>query len=172
MVTATGGMCMFHRADFHGILLHKIGKRYPLHTSKRLRSYIQSPPQTSSSVGPHEQITLEFEDGCTTTCDLLVGADGLHSAVRHTFLTDVARACMQEGKKYEANEALDGVEPKWNGCVAYRAIVSAESLAAMYPGHQALSKEIFVRFIQVHWYCIDKTNDENEYVVHWQGSGS
>jgi len=137
---------MFHRADFHAVLLRKIGDRYPIHTSKRLRSYTQSHSSATSS-GTQAPITLSFEDGSSSTCDLLVGADGMHSAVRRRFLSNVAELYMQEENDSEAKEALDGIEPKWTGHIAYRAVVPAEALAAVYPGHRTLTTDLLVCII-------------------------
>ena len=44
-----------------------------LHPAKKMRSLTQQPEQN---------IILEFEDGTTHACDILLGADGIHSAVR------------------------------------------------------------------------------------------
>jgi len=123
---------MFHRADFQSVLLRRIGDRYRLQTSKRLRSYSQS----SSSSAP---IQLSFEDGSTAECDILIGADGLRSAVRRVFLTDVAQKHAKKGEKGEAHRVMDAVDPVWCGTNAYRSVIPAERLASLYPGHPALT---------------------------------
>ncbi len=59
-----------------------------------------------SDTGPH--VELEFENGVRATADVVVGADGIHSAVRKILL---------------------GAEvPQFTGCVAYRGMVSADRL--------------------------------------------
>jgi len=127
---------MFHRADFQSALLRKLGDRYPLHTSKRLRSYQQSA----------SEITLSFDDGTTATCNIVVGADGLHSAVRRSMLTEVAESYKKEGGEEDAKAALEGIEPLWTGTNAYRAVIPAETLSKDYPEHRALTTPLHVRF--------------------------
>src|SRR6185437_8463637 len=54
------------------------------------------------------RVTARFENGATTEADLLVGADGIHSRVRHL---------------------LFGPEkPRFTGCVAWRGLVPAERI--------------------------------------------
>ena len=55
------------------------------YTSKRLTSYSQS----SSRQHP---VRLEFQDGSTAACDVLVGADGVKSAVRAVLVRELADA--------------------------------------------------------------------------------
>jgi len=88
---------------------------------------------------------LTFEDGTTATCDVLVGADGLHSSVRRSLLTEIAQSYRNEGKEEEAKDALDGIEPVWSGTNAYRAVVPAEVLAKEFPEHRALTTQLHVR---------------------------
>jgi len=127
---------MFHRADFQSVLLRRLGDRYRLQTSKRLRSYSQSSSSSSSSAAP---IKLSFEDGSTAECDLLIGADGLRSAVRRVFLTDIAQKHTKKGQEQEAHRVIDAVDPVWCGTNAYRSVIPAERLAALSPGHPALT---------------------------------
>ena len=51
---------------------------------------------------------MQFENGARAAADIMIGADGIHSAVR---------------------EKLFGPEhPRFTGCVAYRGLVPAEKL--------------------------------------------
>jgi 2-polyprenyl-6-methoxyphenol hydroxylase-like FAD-dependent oxidoreductase len=52
-----------------------------------------------------------FENGKSTSVDALVGADGIHSAVRRIL--------------------FGGESPQFTGCVAYRGVVAAERLASL-----------------------------------------
>ena len=54
-------------------------------------------------------MTATFANGATASCDVLVGADGIHSAVRAAILGPEA--------------------PTFTGCVAYRGLVPAERVA-------------------------------------------
>ena len=103
------------------------------HFSKRLVEYTQP-----RSLDP---ISLQFKDGTTKTCDVLIGADGIHSASRHKLLNDVAEhANSQEFVK----ELLAKVDPVWSGTVAYRAVIPSVKLRAVNPGHTALTKPVLV----------------------------
>ncbi|KAI0102796.1 hypothetical protein GGR51DRAFT_526241 [Nemania sp. FL0031] len=65
-----------HRADFLQELLANI-PRERMHASKKLQK-----------VDGNSPITLHFTDGTTHECDILVGADGIHSVVRKLILGD------------------------------------------------------------------------------------
>jgi salicylate hydroxylase len=55
-----------------------------------------------------DRVTLTFANGARVTADIVIGADGIHSSVRH---------------------ALFGPEhPQFTGCIAYRGLVPAERL--------------------------------------------
>ncbi|KAF9536319.1 hypothetical protein EC957_011532, partial [Mortierella hygrophila] len=62
---------LFARPELHDMLLHKIPKE-KLHMSKKVLSFQQN----------HEGVMLRFSDNTTIHGDILVGADGAHSAVR------------------------------------------------------------------------------------------
>ncbi|KAG5644252.1 hypothetical protein DXG03_008790 [Asterophora parasitica] len=113
-LVTNGNVMLFHRADFQ----------------QRLRSY------TQRQTGP---IELLFEDGSTTTCDVLVGADGLKSAVRRSLLGEKARWAQSEGKHTEAAGINASVHPVWSGTSAYRALIPAERLKSRAPDHQIFS---------------------------------
>jgi salicylate hydroxylase len=57
-----------------------------------------------------ESVELRFDDGSTATSDLVIGADGIHSAVRDVLVTD---------------------EPRFSGQTVYRGLVPAERLARL-----------------------------------------
>lgn len=65
------------------------------------------------------EVTLTFEDQPTTTADLVVGADGIHSVVRTTILGPES--------------------PDFTGVVAFRAVVPADRLAGV-PNLDAFTK--------------------------------
>lgn len=87
-----------HRAD----LLNALLSRFPaerLHVGHRL-TYL---------VDHGNRVEGHFENGKSTTVDVLVGADGIHSAVRRIL--------------------FGGESPQFTGCVAYRGVVAADRLA-------------------------------------------
>jgi salicylate hydroxylase len=67
-----------HRADFHQILVDKARELRPdvIRLNKRVRGYVET----------EDSVELHFEDGTSATGDLLVGSDGLKSAVRAQML--------------------------------------------------------------------------------------
>lgn len=71
-------MARFHRAHLQQILLESLPERATLHLSKGVASVqVQS-----------DRVRLAFTDGTTFDADMLVGADGIHSAVRKTLVPD------------------------------------------------------------------------------------
>jgi salicylate hydroxylase len=87
----------FHRADLLAALASAVPAER-VHLRHRFAGYIDH----------GEQVELRFENGAAANVDLLVGADGIHSAVR---------------------AQLFGPErPRFTGCIAYRGLVPAERL--------------------------------------------
>ena len=87
-----------HRAD----LLDALVGRFPaerLHLGHRLTEVIDH----------GNRVDGRFENGKSATVDVLVGADGIHSAVRRIL--------------------FGGENPQFTGCVAYRGVVAADRLA-------------------------------------------
>jgi salicylate hydroxylase len=87
----------FHRAELHGALASLLPTDR-VHLGQRFTKFIDR----------GDRVEAQFENGDTISADVLVGADGIHSTVRH---------------------ALLGPErPRFTGCVAYRGLVPAERL--------------------------------------------
>ena len=105
------------RAEFHDILFRHVPKPVGMHHSKRLVSYVD--PEDGSPV------RLEFADGTTATCDVLVGADGVKSAVRATLLEGIATRT-QDLKK--AGRLREGIAPRYSGVTVYRTTFSKNDL--------------------------------------------
>lgn len=126
-----GTLVPLHRADFHEVLLRHLPETCRTHTSKRLRSYTQHS-------SPGSPIELHFADGSSSQCDVLIGADGLKSAVRHSLCTEKAAQAERDGRPEDAAEARSAVDPLWSGMTVYRALIPAEKLTARAPGHQVL----------------------------------
>lgn len=116
----TGGSLRFHRADLQRALLGSMCGQ--LHLSHRLVSYEET----------DEGIQLQFQDGKTASCDLLIGMDGIKSVVRKCFL-------IKQGR-------LDSpsIYPFWTGSFAYRGLVPIDKLAAAFPGHRVFHTPMMV----------------------------
>ena len=111
----------FHRGEVQGVFLDNLHPTRPVLVGKRLVSYEQPP----SGLGP---IVLRFQDGTTATCDVLVGCDGIKSAVRRTMYSRLAEEAEVGGHAEEAARLLAMNEPIWSGCVAYRGLIPAAKL--------------------------------------------
>ncbi|PPQ69425.1 hypothetical protein CVT24_001474 [Panaeolus cyanescens] len=114
-----GGATSFHRADVQDVLIKHISERVRFHLSHRLRTY-------SESKGV---VHLEFDGGQKASCDILIGADGLKSAVRKRLLD------------LEADPKVLPVRyPQWSGTYAYRSLINSDVIKAINPHHSALTK--------------------------------
>lgn len=130
-IVTKGNQLRFHRADFHGVLLSHLPPSCKTHNAKRLKSYIQ-PFNDRSRKSP---ITLIFRDGSTATCDVLIGADGIKSAVRPCMMRELAEGMDPDEKQ----SVLSCSNPIWSGVTAYRTLISAEKLRARCPDHRVFS---------------------------------
>ncbi|KAJ3772794.1 FAD/NAD(P)-binding domain-containing protein [Lentinula raphanica] len=120
-----GPLLTFHRGQFQEILLQHISPSCRIHHSKRLKSYSQG-----KHGGP---IRLSFEDGTHATCDILVGADGIKSAVRRCLVREQLQLDRDNGRtsNEQARPAYDDYI-SWSGSVAYRALIPVERLKGDY----------------------------------------
>ncbi|TRM70576.1 hypothetical protein BD626DRAFT_544851 [Schizophyllum amplum] len=118
-----GRMLLLHRARLQEVFLKHISKDVRIHLAHRLESYSYTDDAT-------EKILLTFQDGQEARCDLLCGADGVASAVRHNFLPRLAR---KTGKP----EYLESVDAVFSGSCVYRDLVPADKLAEVWPNHPA-----------------------------------
>ncbi|KAJ3489055.1 hypothetical protein NLI96_g2428 [Meripilus lineatus] len=105
------GCIRFHRAHFLDVLVDRLPKDIA-HFSKKLILYRED----------HECVTMAFADGTTSTCDLLVGCDGIKSTVRK----EMYEQAWRNGS--EIPNILSYDEPIWSGSVTYRALVPAQLL--------------------------------------------
>ncbi|KAI0277471.1 salicylate hydroxylase [Russula aff. rugulosa BPL654] len=128
-----GGMVTFHRAEFHGALLNRLPSSCGTFPSKRLESYTQQ---------PGDAILLRFQDGSTATCDILLGADGVKSAVRKTMFHEAASWAESQHRNADAAELRSLSEPHFSGFFSYRTLIPAESLSSISPQHRALSSGV------------------------------
>lgn len=105
------GCIRFHRAQFLDVLVKHLPEDVA-HFRKRLLSYSQE-----ASDG---HLDLQFQDGSTVTCDLLVGCDGIKSGVRRQMLKEKAQAGQAD--------LLRLIEPVWTGTIAYRGLIPVHRL--------------------------------------------
>ena len=125
---------LVRRSEFQNALVEALDPEVvKIHLGKRLQSY--SHPNATS--GPVE---LHFIDGETATCDVLVGADGIHSVTRMQMMHEYADEFKESGNK----DFLYNVDPAWTGTYAYRYMIPAEKLASINPNHTLLTKPAIV----------------------------
>lgn len=150
-----GGSASFHRAALLNILVSKIPTDR-VHFNKRVISYSYSHSHSPTHSSSHSlnEITLHFADGSTATTDILIGCDGIRSIVRRQMYTTFA---VEDGDgKGDYVERF--VEPGWSGSLAYRALLPAEPLRKMNPGHPVFKRPLqvsdFVRSSIYNWVVI------------------
>ncbi|KAF7315476.1 Glycoside hydrolase family 3 protein [Mycena indigotica] len=100
------GCIRFHRAHFLDVFVKNLPESVA-HFGKRLASYNQV----------RDGIQLEFSDGTSAICDLLVGCDGIKSTVRKQMLNSTGRIELEEH-----------IEPRWSGSIAYRGLIPVAKL--------------------------------------------
>ena len=130
------GNLLLHRAEFHGVLLNRLPSRCCISSSKRLESYVQQ---------PGAPIMLHFQDGSTATCDILIGADGLKSAVRKAVFEEAATWAESQHRTADATELRDLSNLRFSGVFSYRALIPAARLSSISPQHRAFSSPVQVR---------------------------
>jgi salicylate hydroxylase len=116
----------YYRPDVLRVLIDHLPENVPTHFGRRLSTYRRL---------ANGKIELQFDDGSVTTCDILIGSDGVRSTVRRDMLTSQAQEATDAGRADEADAILRGIEPSWTGIVAYRALVPTERLLAYRDTH-------------------------------------
>ena len=133
--TGTDEYKSLHRADFLDVLLAHTPATHRTHFGKRLASY----EETGAGVA------LAFADGARATCDLLVGADGIHSAVRtQLYERMAARAEARSESPARVQRLRASHRPIWTGQIAWRCLIPRERLEKAYPGHPSLDDPVYV----------------------------
>ena len=89
---------LFHRGDLLALLAQALPAGR-LHLGRRCTGFADR----------GDRVEVRFANGDTFDADVMVGADGIHSVVRHSLLGDE--------------------RPRFTGCVAYRGLVPAERVA-------------------------------------------
>lgn len=82
------------------------------HFGKRLTTYSEN---LTSSI-----VELQFSDGSSATCDILIGCDGIKSGIRRQMFQSLAESVSSDYHQY--------IEPVWSGTIAYRGLIPIEEL--------------------------------------------
>ncbi|KAJ3999660.1 FAD/NAD-P-binding domain-containing protein [Lentinula boryana] len=120
LVQMSYGCIRFYRADFLDVFVDALPSGVA-HFGMRLVSY-------SQKAGANE-ILLEFSNGTTGTCDLLVGCDGIKSSTRAQLLKEAA-------DRSGDVTLLKFIDPVWTGTIAYRGLIPVERLP---PSHRSIA---------------------------------
>ena len=82
-------------------------------------------------------VEVVTQNGETFSGDILVGADGIHSATRRCLLKDEADA-IELIDSERAKLLLSKMDPMWSGTITYRAVIPRDRLRKINPEHSAL----------------------------------
>ncbi|TFY67996.1 hypothetical protein EVJ58_g1294 [Rhodofomes roseus] len=126
----SGGMA-FHRSHLLASLRKHIPDSCSIHFAKRLQTY------TRSLTG---DIQVTFADGTQATHDLVVGCDGVNSAVRGVLYGTFAEEAKNAGESSKAAEYASKVDPVWSETVVYRGLAPRAVLEKTVPDHPAFSR--------------------------------
>ncbi len=108
----------FHRGELQKVMIQHLTSSHAVHTRKRLISY-------TTLKG---SVELHFQDGSTAQCDILVGADGVRSAVRGAMYTKLANAAVAAGDEEGAKALKEHISPVFSGTVIYRTLIRKDTL--------------------------------------------
>ncbi|KXN91079.1 Salicylate hydroxylase [Leucoagaricus sp. SymC.cos] len=124
------GCIRFHRASFLDVFVDHLPPDLA-HFGKRLLSYTDS-----GHAG--RGVQLQFADGSSSECDILVGCDGIKSIIREQLYETKARETKNP-------RLLKHIKPLWTGTIAYRGLVEVEKLRKMGgQGHRAIKNPMMV----------------------------
>ncbi|KAI9567710.1 hypothetical protein HD554DRAFT_2173110 [Boletus coccyginus] len=117
---AKDGPSSMHRQHMIAVLERHLPASCKVHSRKRLVNYVEPKQEDAHSTS---LIRLDFADGTTTTTDVLIGADGVRSAVRKTMFEAASKE--NGDNKMDLKQYIDAT---FTGTTIYRALVSAETL--------------------------------------------
>ncbi|PCH34754.1 salicylate 1-monooxygenase [Wolfiporia cocos MD-104 SS10] len=123
----------FYRAEFQSVLAKHLPAGYNIYFSKRLTSYAEI---------ESGKIRLEFKDKSSATCDVLVGCDGIKSAVRNAMFRHLAAIATANGDDAAAADLTEKATPQWTGVLAYRGVFPAKALREVRADHVALERPL------------------------------
>ncbi|KAH9894088.1 FAD/NAD-P-binding domain-containing protein [Cubamyces lactineus] len=124
----------FHRGELQKAFLDHLHVPERIHLGKRFVSYTEPNDPTG-------QIELQFQDGSTAVCDVLVGADGVKSAVRGALYTHLAERAKARGEEDKALLLKSCISASFTGSVIYRGLVRLDGNAG---ADEALQKSNLV----------------------------
>ncbi|KAF9064305.1 FAD/NAD-P-binding domain-containing protein [Rhodocollybia butyracea] len=127
-----------HRAQLVDMLKSRLPRTCTIHTSKCLESYTRC---TDSSY------ILRFTDGSTATTDVLIGADGVRSAVRKSMFQDLSVQGKLPPDLLSPEAFHKAVEPQWSGITVYRSLIQSQKLREISPDNPLFSAKAPMNFV-------------------------
>lgn len=125
------GCVRFHRAHFLDVLVDHLPSGVA-HFGKRLASYSENA----------QNVELHFDDGSSSSCDVLIGCDGIKSTIRK----QMYEAEAAKGKPH----LLQYIEPIWSGTMVYRSLIPAERLReAVGRRHRVVDDPTIVSYVSI-----------------------
>ena len=116
-----------HRKEMVDVFLRHLPPSYTIHTSKRLTRYEQR--------GDDIALTIYFADDTTAPADVLIGADGIHSAVRARMYEAAHRDECGSSASGRASSVppedcprCRAANPTWTGVCSYRCLLPTKKL--------------------------------------------
>ena len=137
MEVGKDGPSTMHRQHMVAVLERNLPASCTVHSKKRLVSYMEPGQQDAHSASP---VILYFADGTTATTDVLIGADGIRSAVRKTLF----EAASEDKKGGDKTDLKQYIEATFTGTTVYRCLVPAEALKKESPENLSLGRIIAV----------------------------
>ncbi|KAH7883015.1 hypothetical protein F5I97DRAFT_1938890 [Phlebopus sp. FC_14] len=128
------GPSNIHRQELVDALERHIPTSCTFHFHKRLTTYTADESFLS---GP--SIIMQFADGTTASTDVLIGADGVRSAVREAMFNDIAKL---RPDVVDVGRLKEYIDPTWTGVLVYRSVIPAEKLSKIHPNHPSTEKMI------------------------------
>ena len=127
----------FHRAQFINLLVELLSQtnRANIHFRKRCVSFIDRSPEEVDDGTVRDLVTMHFNDGSSSACDVLVGCDGIKSAIRGQLMRDD----QAENNEAYSNNPIIHPGTRFSGTVAYRALVKPDDLRAVAGEHSAIT---------------------------------
>lgn len=126
---------MIHRSVLVNVIKNAVQSNQfcSIHTSSHFVSY--DIVESASA----RQFLLHFSNGSTATADVLVGADGVHSAVRRDIYAHVPAT--------EVNWTEEDTTSQWSGTIAYRSLIQEEALEKAWPDHDSRKRPNIVKHV-------------------------
>ncbi|KAF8532313.1 hypothetical protein JB92DRAFT_3104109 [Gautieria morchelliformis] len=129
-----------HRAQFINLLVDLLSqtKRATTHFGKRCLAYTERDAEKNHQDGAAKDlIRLQFTDGSSAACDVLVGCDGIKSAVRGQLMRGNQAPLPDASPSPDSSITYPGT--RFSGTVAYRALVKPDDLRAVAGEHSAMT---------------------------------